>query len=259
MNMFVNKEYLPVLHVNFTINTYHVDKNTRLKPNYLTAFLQEAAWEHASHLDLGYEYMHQNNLAWMLMRIYFEMEEYPIWRDEITIETWPKGTDGLFFVRDMIIYNNLKKKMGAATTYWMLVDLRTKRPKAPELHTEILIKNKDKHAVNKKLNKLILPAKTEIERIIPGISDIDINNHVNSNRYVEWVINSIPDLNLPEKTIRSFQMNYLNEAKLGEMITVNSYVDKEHDELLFEGLKNDGTKTCFQAAVKVGIISHQSS
>ena len=252
MNNLSNKEYLPVITVNFKVNTYHVDNNTRLKPNYLTAFLQEAAWEHASHLDLGYEFMHQNGLAWMLMRIYCEMEEYPVWRDEITIETWPKGTEGLFFVRDMIIYNVASKRLGAATTYWMLVDIKNKRPRAPELHTKILIKNKDKHAIQTKLNKLKLPSKTEIGRIIPGISDIDINNHVNSNRYVEWVVNQIPELIQKDKVIRTFQMNYLNEVKLDEEIVINSFVDIQTNQILFEGLKDKETKTCFQAAVKIG-------
>ena len=252
MSLNTSKKYLPVLHVNFEINTYQVDKNSRLKTNYLTALIQEAAWKHASHLDLGYEYMHQNGVAWMLMRLYFEMQDYPLWRDNITIETWPKGTEGLFFVRDMIIYNSEKKKLGAVTTYWMLVDIKTKRPRIPESHTEILTLNKDKHALIKKPEKLKLPFKTEVEKIIPKNSDIDINNHVNSNRYVEWVINNIPDSILSNKIISSFQINYLSEVKLGEELIIYSFKDVQENDILFEGLKENGSKICFQAAVKPG-------
>ena len=71
--MMEKKQYLPVLHEKFSIRSYHADLNKRLKPHYLTAFLQEAAWMHANHLDLGYEFMQQERVAWMLARIYFEM------------------------------------------------------------------------------------------------------------------------------------------------------------------------------------------
>ncbi len=245
------KQYLPVLHENFRIRSYHADLNRCLKPHYLTAFLQEAAWKHANHLDLGYEFMQQERVAWMLARIYFEMEKYPVWRDEIIIETWPKGTDGLFFVRDMLILDSDSKRLGAATTYWLLVDLKSKRPRIPELHTDILSLNKDKHAVDKKPEKLKLTSKKEIDRIIARISDIDLNNHVNSNIYIEWIINNLAVLFHGNHYIKSLQMNFLNEAKLGEEVIIYHDTEDLPGVTLFEGLKDNGSKTCFQAAVRI--------
>lgn len=249
--MMEKKQYLPILHEKFRIRSYHADLNKRLKPHYLTAFLQEAAWKHANHLDLGYEFMQKENVAWMLSRIYLEMENYPAWRDEITIETWPKGTDGLFFVRDMLIFDSGGQKLGAATTYWLLVDLKSKRPRVPELHTDVLLVNKDKHATGKKPEKLKLISKKEIDRMIARISDIDLNNHVNSNKYIEWIINNMPVLFHGNHFIRSLQMNFLNEVKLGEETVIYRDTDERKEVILFEGLKDNGTKTCFQAEVRI--------
>ena len=245
------KQYLPVLNEKFKICSYHADLNQSLKPHYLTAFLQEAAWKHANHLDLGYEFMQEEGVAWMLSRIYFEMEKYPVWRDEITIETWPKGTDGLFFARDMIILDSFNRKLGAATTRWLLVDLKSKRPRVPELHTDILFVNKDRHAVNRKPEKLKLNSKKEIDRLRNRLSDIDLNNHVNSNKYIEWIANNLTNSFHKNHFIQSLQMNFLNEVKLGEEVVIYQDIDDSSGVTLFEGLKDNGTKTCFQAAVRI--------
>lgn len=245
------KQYLPILEEKFKVRSYHADFNKYLKPHYLTAFLQEAAWKHANHLDLGYEFMQEQGVAWMLARIYFEMEHYPVWRDEITIRTWPKGTEGLFFVRDMNIYNSVNLIIGAATTRWLLVDLKSKRPRIPALHSDILTVNKDKHAVDKKPEKLRLTSKTEIERLNARISDIDLNNHVNSNKYIEWITNNLEAAFQCNHSIKSFQMNFLNEVKLGEEVVIYRETDDSTGITLFEGLKDNGSKTCFQAAVMI--------
>lgn len=244
-------QYLPVLLEKFTIRSYHADLNKCLKPHYLTAFMQEAAWKHANHLDLGYEFMQKEKVAWMLARIYFEMEKFPVWRDEITIETWPKGTDGLFFVRDMLILDSGSQRLGAATTYWLLVDLKSKRPRVPELHTDILSMNKDKHAVDKRLEKLKITSKRETDRMVARIADIDLNNHVNSNKYIEWIINNMADLFHGSHSIHSMQMNFQNEVKLGEEVVIYRNSEDLPGIVLFEGLKDDGTKTCFQSAVRI--------
>ncbi len=245
------KQYLSVLEEKFKIRSYHADLNKYLKPHYLTAFLQEAAWKHANHLDLGYEFMQKQGVAWMLARIYFEMKHYPVWRDEITIRTWPKGTEGLFFVRDMNICNSMKMIIGAATTRWLLVDLKSKRPRIPALHTDILTVNKDKHAVDKKPEKLRLTSKTEIDRLNARISDIDLNNHVNSNKYVEWIVNNLAEAFQSNHTIQSLQMNFLSEVKFGEEVVIYREIDDNSGIKLFEGFKDNGLKTCFQAAVMI--------
>jgi acyl-ACP thioesterase len=195
--------------------------------------------------------MQEEGVAWMLARIYFEMERYPVWRDEITVETWPKGTDGLFFVRDMNILDSANRRIGAATTRWLLVDLKSKRPRVPELHTNILSINKDRHAVDKKPEKLKLTSKKEVDRLVARISDLDLNNHVNSNKYIEWITNNLAVTFQSNHIIESFQMNYLHEVKLGEEIIIYVDMDDTQGITLFEGSKDKGTKTCFQAAVRI--------
>ena len=56
------------------------------------------------------------------------MDEYPEWKDNIEIKTWPKGVDGLFAIRDFQIFRN-GEIIGRATSYWLILDADSKRPK----------------------------------------------------------------------------------------------------------------------------------
>ncbi|NJK86538.1 MAG: hypothetical protein HC906_11785 [Bacteroidales bacterium] len=238
------EKYKPVLNDRVIIASFAVDRNSVLKLNYLTAFLQEAAWKHAQHLDLGYEYLQQNNFAWMLSRIKIHVEELPKWRDEIVIETWPKGVDGLSYTRDFIVSNE-GKQIIKATSYWLLVDLITKRPKIPELHTEILTVNQNRHAVNEKLTKIAKQQSVEIEKVTARNGDIDLNNHVNSNKYVEWIVNTIPDYSKRNRSPFTFQINYLQEVSIDE--TISLYAIENNFTIHCEGIHALTGKTCFQS------------
>ncbi len=245
-----NEPYVPIWNEKFTIWSYTVDVNERLKPNYLTAFLQEAAWKHAQHFDLGSDFLHKKGLVWMLSRILFEVKKYPMWKDEVIIETWPKGIDGIFYVRDFIIKDSSGNELTVATSYWLLVDVNSKRPKAPELHSEVLLMNKDKHAIHKRLVKLKPECHVEKATIKAQYSELDLNQHVNSNKYVEWIINILP---YPENTgiiIESLQINYLREVKLGEEVLLMAENKYKNNMFHIEGITRNDQKLCFQAMVK---------
>jgi acyl-ACP thioesterase len=245
-----NKQYRPIWNEKFTIWSYAVDVKKRLKTNYLTAFLQEAAWKHAQHLDLGSEFLHANGLVWMLSRILFEVTEYPVWKEEIIIETWPKGSDGIFYVRDFIIKGSSGEKLAVATSYWLLVDINSKRPKIPGFHSEILFMHKNKHAIDKKLVKFKSNSQIEKTSLKVQYSDLDLNQHVNSNKYVEWIINTLPYSENDEIIIESMQVNYSREIKFGEEIMLTRENNQIKNEFLIEGKIKSDRKLCFQAIVK---------
>ncbi len=241
------KKYQHILEEKFEVRSFMVDRNSRLKLNYLTAIIQEAAWKHAEHLDFGIEYMQKNSVAWMLTRLRVHMNEYPVWRDELIIETWPKDIDGLCYVRDFYIKSNLGKILGAATSYWLLVDLTTKRPTLPDPHTHFLTQNKNRHGLDLRLVKIKADCKKLAGRVVAGFGDIDLNNHVNSNKYVEWITNILPEDHLGKGMVRTLQMNYVHEVLLGEEIFMFTENRLEENALIVEGKNTQNL--CFQALV----------
>lgn len=243
----IEKQYLPVIDEKFSIPSFAVDLNGRLKLNYLTAFLQETAWKHANHLDFGYAYMKEKNVAWMLSKLMVKVDEFPKWNDEITIETWPKGMDGISYIRDFFVKNNTGKIIVEATSYWLLVDMASKRPRAPELHRDVLTMNKNKHGINVRLAKITANCDKKSETLKVKSGDIDLNNHVNSNKYVEWVTNILFDISI-SKNINTFQINFLHEVYINEEIVI-CYSQDRH-QLIFEGINETSGTRCFHAVIK---------
>lgn len=79
----------------FIVKSYHTDQNGKLTLPTILHFLQECAWDNARANNFGFEDLEKQNAFWVLSKIYLEIDEYPDWKDEIQIKTWPKGIDGL--------------------------------------------------------------------------------------------------------------------------------------------------------------------
>lgn len=214
----------------YQVKSYQSDKNGLLKIDSLFHFLQEVAWDHAKENNFGYESLKEKNSFWVLSRVKVIIENFPGWQDQITVRTWPKGTESFFAKRDFQI-SIQDKHIINATSYWLIVDQQSRRPKKP---ADFNLNNLDFHpdeAIPDRLEKINInmigsPELTEIYSVWP--SDLDINHHVNNATYIRW----ITDLFLTQngnQSIFEFDINYLLECGENENITVNIFkTDKDH-------------------------------
>ena len=101
---------------NFHIPCYNTDAAWRLKPAAFMDLAQEAAGLHAVELGFGYEDLIKNNTAWILSRVNIKFVDTPLWRDDVTLTTWHKGANRLFFLRDFIMTDKDGKERVKATT-----------------------------------------------------------------------------------------------------------------------------------------------
>jgi hypothetical protein len=51
-------------------------------------------------------------------------------------------------------------------------------------------------------------------------SDIDFNGHVNSMKYIEWMVDALTVEVVAEMSALRLDINYLHEARLGETLTI---------------------------------------
>jgi len=198
----------------FQVKSYDSDQNGRLTLHTIFHFLQECAWENARDNDFGYEFLEQNNAYWVLSRVLIQMKSYPLWRDEIEIKTWPKGSDGFFAIRDFEI-SCKGKVVGNATSYWLILDKNTKRPKRLEnfnfIHENFLRENAIERAPSKVSFDIEL-LKKEGRKVF--YSDMDVNRHVNNATYVRWILDSYFSRN--DEMIAEFEINFLAELMLND-------------------------------------------
>ena len=231
---------------NFTVKSYDSDKNGKLTLPALFHFLQECAWNNARMNDFGYEYLKQENAFWVLSRILVQMDEYPNWKDKVEIKTWPKGADGFFALRDFEI--SMKGKIiGRVTSSWLILDMKTRRPRKlidfNFIHENFL----QEKAIDKKLEKLILKSELkDLEQRKVYFSDLDVNKHVNNATYVRWVLDSFFSDNNSE-LISELQINFISELMLNDEFEV---CKSEDDNKQFYVLKNSKDKEVCRARIQ---------
>ncbi len=154
----------------------------------------------------------------------------PRWDDEISVETWGKGTDRLFGLRDFVMYSASREKLVSATSAWLIVDRKTLRVQRIESLKKNFPAQSDRNELDVKLEKIesrpVGP--TGLEYVV-RYSDLDVNKHVNSSKYMQWILDSFPVEFVEKRSLRTFEINYLSEAQLGDTIVVSSQDAGDHN------------------------------
>ena len=87
----------------YTVKSYDVDQEKRITLSSLFNCFQESASHHAGRCDLGYKSLRERGLFWVLSRLRIEIKRLLLWEEEFTVETWSKGAEGIFAVRDFLV------------------------------------------------------------------------------------------------------------------------------------------------------------
>ncbi len=217
----MNDSIPTILKRNFRLHSWEVDRKGRARPDILFSFMLDSAWAHANNSDFSYEALKEEGQLWVLSRFLAVIYEVPKWNDELTIETWSKGTDKVFGLRDFAVYGNSGKKCISATSAWLVIDRKTSRIQRIDLLNSNFPLLSDRHEIETKLGKI-----EERETVKASFrhkvvySDIDVNRHVNSAKYLTWILDSFPPELLEERDIKSFEINFLAEAQPGDSVIV---------------------------------------
>ena len=216
-----------------TIPCYDTDAAWRLKPTSFMNMAQEAAGRHAVYLGFGYDDLIKTNTAWILSRVHVEFIDTPKWREEITLNTWHKGLNRLFFLRDFVLTDNEGRERVKATTSWLVLNLETRRlvrdPKLMEDGT-ICAEN----ALETPADKVQMPKDVEPELVRThhvSYSDIDTNGHTNNAMYMQWSMNSVGYDITSTRPVKEFTINFNHETKAGDHVDIYRASVEEEDGL----------------------------
>jgi medium-chain acyl-[acyl-carrier-protein] hydrolase len=234
----------------FRVTSADTDMEARLRPGALLNMLIQSAIQSADALGFGFEGLRHEQLFWVLSRMTIEIDRVMYWNEEVEVETWPKDIDGLVYVRDYIVRNKKKKVIARATSGWLAIDIELKRPKNIEgIKAAILNSLHAKHALEYSPEKLRGVAEGEQFEVKSSYFDIDLNKHVTSTRYVDWMFDTLDFEFLRQNYPKGLSINYMKETMPSESIQIRSMKD-EHSQIHFEGTnKNKGT-TAFRGKLE---------
>lgn len=199
----------------FRIRASEVDFDQKATIPAICNLLQEVAGNHALELKFDITDLQREELTWVLHRLNLKIDRFPDWRETITIKTWPSGGDDLRAYRDFLIMDSDNNIIGKCLSYWIILNLESRRPtRIPKEILAMAPENSDPVLPVTDKNIEISEA-DNTESFEVRKTDLDLNQHVNNVRYIEWALSS---LNNKSTDINTMDISFLAESKLGDTI-----------------------------------------
>jgi medium-chain acyl-[acyl-carrier-protein] hydrolase len=218
----------PIWSERFRIKSYDVDFRRRASLESLCRYFLEAAWNHAEALGAGFAELASRNRLWVLSRLLVEVKEYPRWTEPVHLRTWARPAQSLFAMRDFEFQDSSGRPFAGGSSAWLVLDEKRRRPQRLD---ELLLKvgTAQAHGASRDPQKLnrdpgpdsLIPARGHPEAEInfqARYSDEDLNGHVNSVRYVRWLLDAYPLEWHKEYLADAVELNFLGECKTGDRL-----------------------------------------
>ena len=179
----------------FKVRSYECGPDGRATLPTICNFLQEAASLHAASLGFGKgDFVAAGeNISWVLTRMVVKMNRYPVWEDELTVETFPRGGRKIVAWRDFEVKDAKGETLGVASSEWMIIDLATRKIHA--IPAKVFAANDPANTPVLGLepfSKFRFPsgeANSCSLQCFPAMkSQIDLNGHVNNVHYINWML-----------------------------------------------------------------------
>ena len=237
----ISKDFTSILTKNWEINFLQCYPNGFLKYTDLCNILQLTAGVHAEMGGISFSDMQVHHQAWVLSRMRVEIKRLPKWRDIITVKTWINSLENSRSIRCLELYIGDEKIVGCET-FWAVFNTQTRRPENLALAHQHFEKYPNDKATEIQFSKIETSSdKTFVAKKNVLLSDLDIVNHANSVKYLEWCLDYVDPKIIFNQELESFEMNYLKEVSLAETIVIEK--NNLKNPTIFTVASND--KTCF--------------
>ena len=205
----------------FIAEPFHVDFTGKLTMGVLGNHLLNCAGEHASERGFGMATLNENHYTWVLSRLAIEMYDFPKEYEPFSIQTWVENVYRLFTDRNFAILGKDGTPVGYARSIWAMISMEDRKPAdLLTLHGNgISDYIETKECPIDKPGRVKVTEKESAGEYVAKYSDIDVNGHVNSIKYIEHILNLFSMDYYKEHTIERFEIAYVAESYFGDKLT----------------------------------------
>ncbi|MBV5283514.1 MAG: acyl-[acyl-carrier-protein] thioesterase [Paludibacter sp.] len=222
----------------FKIQPQYVDFQFRVTMAALGDILLTTAGLNADDNGFGLRRLHEINSAWVLSRMAIEMTRFPEQYETIQVETWVEEVGRANTTRNFCIRDEKNEIIGNACSVWVFFDMTTRRAKDLQtldgIHSFALA---EPGLIDKPI-KLHAVDGDEYDGFKVKYSDIDINGHVNSIRYIQWISDCFTLNNYRKYQVKRFEINYMTEMLFDDYVDIIRS-EVEPGDFRFEIRKDD--------------------
>lgn len=216
----------------FVCEPFHSDFTGRLTMSVLGNHLLNCAGQHASARGFGMARLNEEEHTWVLSRMAIELSNaLPEQYETFEIDTWVESVYRLFTDRNFAIRNQQGQTIGYARTTWAMIGMQSRKPIDLTSLYEGLVTSyvcPENPCPIDKPNRIKVTAQEAESSFTAHYSDIDINGHVNSIRYIEHVMDLYTLDYLRNHQLKRFEIAYVTESYCGE--TLSLYRSQESED-----------------------------
>lgn len=190
----------------------------------LIGLLIKTATGHANSAGFGYARLIQENCSWVLSRVTIDIDRLPVINCTFTIETWVENVNRLMTTRSFVMRDESGNEMLKATTTWCAINLETRRPvdltsTFPEL-LEVATPERQNGVMTGAKPRPVKSPTDPVDHYRFRFSDIDLNRHVNSCRYIDLIVDHWDTSFFDRFRTARLDLVYHREAREGQHVDI---------------------------------------
>lgn len=189
-----------------------VDSRVEMTPVSLFCILQESAAAHCEYFKLSGLDLRPYNLFWVLTRMHVQIERMPIWHEKLTIKTWEKPHSFISQPRDFMVYDEKGEIIVRGSSIWAIIDreampARTEDFERPERCP--LEENAMTVKAFPRFPAVPLNDNPVWHKVLH--SDIDLNDHVNNTKYLQWVMDDMGHEFFAHRDVKEVSIHFISQ------------------------------------------------
>ncbi|MEI6754506.1 MAG: acyl-ACP thioesterase domain-containing protein [Paludibacter sp.] len=218
----------------FELRYFEMNKFGEATSTTILTLLEETAADHCFAINHSLYDLEKQNVGWVLLSGIITMDRYPNYKEKIIIRTWLSSYSTIKGIRENIIYDEKLNIIGKAKGLWVFFDILKRRP------IQIFESIKEKwsfcnyesvdHNITKKIEPIV--STIHIKEFKANRFDMDTNQHVNNIRYLQWLIESIPDYIINNYYLYSIDGRFIAEAQYGDIILSLTEMDTSDNSFI---------------------------
>ena len=215
------------------VDPFHTDYKKQLSWETLGVDLLNAAENHAALRGFGMKDVNNVNYTWVLARLVIELDTTPVVYQDYHIDTWIENVYSLFTNRNYAIHDVKGTVYGYARSIWSTINYETRKPVdliefhgkefdaycAPEINCPIAPYSRIKPLSGAEIVKM--------HKV--NYSDIDMNGHVNSMKYLQHLRDIFSLEQYRRQRLRRVELQYQKESYYGQFLQF--FMKKESDNI----------------------------
>ena len=230
----------------FELRYFEMNKSGEASPITMLTLLQETAADHCYSAGHSLFSLMSEDLGWVLLSGVMQMDRYPNYKEKIIIRTWISKYYAIRGFRENIIYDENYNIIGRAKGLWVFYDIEKRRP--TKIHNDFKERWSSseevciEHDITNKMEAI--DSAEYLKEFKVNMYDTDTNKHVNNIRYLQWLMESIPEDIIDNYYLYSIDGRFVTEAQYGDVIVSSTKKDIEENSFVHTIHTKGNNKVC---------------